>query len=51
MITWIAIGNAVLWSGVILFLLFRAMRNQRDLEERIDRLEHQIKPEWPEHSG
>lgn len=39
MVTWIAIGNAILWSGVILFLLLRLMRDARDVEEHLARLE------------
>lgn len=35
----IAIINAVLWSGVIVFLLFRAMRQQTGLEERLQKME------------
>ena len=42
MITWIAIGNAILWGGVITFLLFRAMRNQRAIEAQLDQLEAQL---------
>ena len=39
MLTWIAVANAVVWSGVILFLQLRLMRGARDIEARLERLE------------
>ena len=40
--TWIAIGNAILWSGVITFILFRLMRDAQDTEALLVHLEAQI---------
>jgi hypothetical protein len=39
LITVIAIANAVLWSGVILFLLLRLIRGAQEIEEALARLE------------
>ncbi len=38
-LTLIAIANAVLWSGIIVFLLFRLMGQSRAVEARLSRLE------------
>lgn len=49
----IAIANAVIWSGVIIFLLLRMMGEQGQIEGQIDRLEEQIgeaeKADTPKH--
>jgi hypothetical protein len=39
MLIWIAVANAVVWGGVIVFLLLRLMRGARDIEARLERLE------------
>ena len=41
-LTIIAIANAIVWSGVILFLLLRMMGERDQISEQIDRLEKQI---------
>ena len=38
----IAIANAIIWSGVIIFLLLRMLRQQSEIDSQIDRLEEQI---------
>jgi hypothetical protein len=42
MLTWIAVANAVVWSGVIVFLLLRLMRGAKDIEARLERLEAEM---------
>lgn len=39
MLLWIAIANAVVWTGVFLILLFTLNRGEQDIEERLERLE------------
>jgi hypothetical protein len=41
-VTVIGIANAIVWSGVIIFLLLRMMMQRDELDERIDRLESKI---------
>src|SRR5574341_1380342 len=41
----VAIANAVLWSGVILFMLLRLVRNQAQIEDQLAKLEGEDKPE------
>lgn len=41
----VAIANAVLWSGVILFMLLRLMRNQAQIEDQLAKLEGEDKPD------
>jgi hypothetical protein len=41
-LTVIAIANAVIWCGVIIFLLLRMMTNTDEMRQQIDRLEKQI---------
>ena len=38
----IGIANAIIWCGVIVFLLLRMMRQQGQLEQQIDRLEEKV---------
>jgi sensor c-di-GMP phosphodiesterase-like protein len=39
---WIAIGNAILWSGVILYLLLRLSQNAQSLDGELAALEARI---------
>jgi hypothetical protein len=39
---WIAVGNAILWSGVILFLLLRLSKDAQSLEGELAALEAKI---------
>jgi len=41
-LTVLAIANAVLWTGLFLFLLFRLMSQRSQIESQIDRLERTI---------
>lgn len=47
MLVWIAVANAVLWSGVITFLLLYLVRSGQEIEALAVSLEAQIdqKPE------
>jgi hypothetical protein len=42
MVMWIAIGNAVVWGGIILALLLWLMRGTRDTEAQLTRIEAEI---------
>lgn len=42
MLVWIAIVNAVLWSGVITFLLISLARSSQEIEAKAARLEAQL---------
>lgn len=42
MLVWIAIANAVLWSGVITFLLLSLVRSSREIEVQAVRIEAQL---------
>lgn len=48
-LTVIAIVNAIVWSGIIIFLLFRMMSQRHDIESQLDRLERQI-GDQPDHT-
>lgn len=41
-VTIVAIVNAVIWSGIILVLLLYLMKQGRDVEDQLARLESQI---------
>jgi len=41
MLIWIAIANAILWSGVITLLLLSLLRSSREVEAQAARLEAQ----------
>ena len=45
MVTWIAVGNAVIWGGIILALLLWLMRGIGDTERQLARLEAKISQE------
>lgn len=42
MLTWIAVANAVLWSGVILALLLVLMRGTDTINAQVTRLENEL---------
>ncbi len=42
MLVWIAIANAILWSGVITLLLFSLLRSSREIEAQAARVEAQL---------
>ena len=42
MMLWLGIGNVVLWSVVITFLLMRLMGGTSDLDNRIDQIEKRL---------
>lgn len=42
MVLWIAVANAVLWSGVILFLLLWLIRSGQEIEAQAVRLEARL---------
>jgi hypothetical protein len=41
-LTVIAAVNAIVWSGIIIFLLFRMMGQRKEIESQLDRLESKI---------
>ena len=45
MLIWIAVANAVLWSGVILFLLLYLIRDSQELEAELAQMEAQVERE------
>jgi hypothetical protein len=42
MLIWIAVANAILWSGVITFLLLSQVRSSLEVEAQVVRLEAQL---------
>jgi len=44
----IAIVNAVIWGGVMTFLLFRLMAGSVSAEQKLNVLEHRLDAEQPE---
>jgi hypothetical protein len=42
MLIWIAVANAVLWSGVIIFLLLSLVRSSLEIEAQAVRVEAQL---------
>lgn len=39
----IAVANAVVWTGLFLILLFALMRNHKDIDAQLERLESRLK--------
>ena len=44
-LTTVAIANAIVWSGIILFLLLYQIKHSREVEDQVARLESQLSEE------